>query len=251
MYKMIVTDLDGTLLNFDRVLSEKAREYLQGLKNKGYIIVIATGRTFSSACRVTKNAIFANYLITDAGSATYKTDTKEILFQRVISHHDVESILKYWNSSFEYIDICDEDNYHKYLGPNTSLPNLKDISHISIKMKNDSLTDELFSSIERDFENLTMFVMRDSFKEGKSIEIVPKGVSKYAAVHELAEHLKIPNEQIISFGDSPNDLDMIKNCGFGVAMKNAVDEVKELADAITYKDYNEDGVIDFLKNIIK
>ena len=92
--------------------------------------------------------------------------------------------------------------------------------------------------------------MQDSFKSDKSIEVSSKNVSKYAAIKKLADLLNIKNDEIVAFGDSPNDLDMIKNCGFGVSMKNALDEVKKVSDATTVKDHNDDGMTDFLKNIL-
>lgn len=71
------------------------------------------------------------------------------------------------------------------------------------------------------------------------------------SISKLANLLSIPNEKIIAFGDGLNDIDMLKNCGIGVAMKNALFEVKEVSDYITSKTNEEDGVIDFLEKFLK
>ena len=60
----------------------------------------------------------------------------------------------------------------------------------------------------------------------------------------------ILNENIIAFGDGLNDVDMLKKCGVGVAMKNALPEVKEQADYITSRTNNENGVVEFLKEYL-
>lgn len=66
MVKMIVTDLDGTLLNENEKVSNTSKQYLKRLKDMGCIIIIATGRIYASALKTTDGAEFANYLITDA-----------------------------------------------------------------------------------------------------------------------------------------------------------------------------------------
>lgn len=250
---MIVTDLDGTLLNRERKLPRITEEYLISLKEKGYIVVIATGRNFVSAKKHTNGAKFANYLISDGGSCTYIPDTEEALFKNVIPKKTIEKILSLWSDDFEYLQLCDKNSYIKYRGENARefLSSPEDIVHISIKMKDNELTEKLFQNLERQFSNLEVLLMQDSFKEDKSVELVPKGISKYSAIHKLADYLDISNDEIIAFGDSPNDIDMLENCGFGVAMKNALKEVKEKATAVTIKDYNEFGVVEFLKNIIE
>ena len=79
---------------------------------------------------------------------------------------------------------------------------------------------------------------------------MPKGVGKGKAILSLAEKLSIPKEKTMAFGDSMNDEQMIKMCGFGVAMQNALDYIKEQADFITEKDNNHDGISDFLEKYV-
>ena len=72
--KMIVVDLDGTLLNINKECSNKTKKYLKRLKDLGYIIVIATGRVLRSAVVVTGGAEFANYIVASSGSVIYDMD---------------------------------------------------------------------------------------------------------------------------------------------------------------------------------
>ena len=91
---------------------------------------------------------------------------------------------------------------------------------------------------------------RASFSDRKWIETIKKGCTKYTAISQLANHLNINNDEIIAFGDGLNDIDMIKNCGIGVALSNALPLVKESANFITTYNHENDGVIEFLKEYL-
>ncbi|MCI9233396.1 MAG: Cof-type HAD-IIB family hydrolase [Bacilli bacterium] len=264
MMKMIVTDLDGTLLNEMRKPSEETKKYLMKLKEQGYIIVIATGRIYISILEATDGANFANYLIADTGACTYNLKGAP-LFQNIISKEIVEKVLDYYSDDCRFIDICDKNMIYKY--SKTEIENTYfvktvtnkeeilnknlDVSHISIAMKANHAVLELYEILKTDFPELEILIMQDSFKDNQWIEITKKGVSKYHAVSQLADYLGIKNEEIIAFGDGLNDIDMIANCGYGVALKNALPEVKNVAHDVTLFDNCSDGVIHYLQNIIE
>ena len=85
--------------------------------------------------------------------------------------------------------------------------------------------------------------------ERKWIEVVKKNVSKFNAIKFISNIEKIDIKNTISFGDSYNDLEMISKCGVGVAMENAIDELKEKAKYVT-KSCNDNGIIYFLNQYI-
>lgn len=263
MFKMIATDLDGTLLNKSRKVSEQTKQYLMKLKEQGYIIVIATGRIYTSILDATDGALFANYLISDTGACVYKSNGAPI-FQHLISRNCVERIFNYYNSNCRFIDICDKNMIYKYSKTeveNTSfvktvtekeeiLRNNLEVSHISVVMNTNEQVLELYSKLVEDFKELEILVMQDSFKDNKWIEMTAKGCSKYNAIKELIHYLGISNDEVIAFGDGRNDIDMIENCGFGVALANALPEVKKVAKDITLFENHEDGVIHYLESMI-
>lgn len=264
MMKMIVTDLDGTLLNKMRKPTEETKQYLKSLKEQGYIIVIATGRIYVSALTATDGAIFANYIIADTGACTYQV-TGEPIFQNLIGKETVEKLFEYYNEEFRFMDVCDKNMIYKYsktevensdfvktvINPNDILKEGLEISHVSIVMNTNEAVLNLYEKLIMEFPELEILIMQDSFKDNKWIEMTAKGCSKYRAIKNLADHLEIKNEEIIAFGDGRNDIDMIRNCGFGVALANALPEVKEVAKDITSLDNNHDGVICYLQSIIK
>ena len=261
---MLVFDMDGTLLDNNRNMPSENIDYLNRLKNDGYIIVIATGRTISSAYNRLNNINCVNYIISDTGAKIYDLDKKKIIYNRSISNDIASEILDLYNDNFRDIDICSNGKYYKYslcLEENSDivktykdkkrlLNDINDIDHIGMGFKNDDCTIEMYNYINANYKCFDCIIMQDSFEGGKWLEILPKGSSKYNAINELAKNLNISNNEIMAFGDGLNDVEMIEKCGKGVAMANALDEVKEKADYTTRKNNEELGVIDFLKEYL-
>lgn len=261
---MMVFDLDGTLLDNNRDMPSENIEYLNKLKNNGYIIVIATGRTVKSAYNRLNNNNCVNYIISDTGAKIYNLDKKEIIYNKSISNDIASNILNLYDNNFRYIDICSNGKYYKYSlfleensevvktykDKNDLLDDINEIDHIGMSFKDDKYVFEIYDYINKNFNDLDCIIMQDSFADGKWLEILPKGSSKYNAINELAKYLNISNDEIMAFGDGLNDIEMIEKCGIGVAMANALDEVKSKANYITKKTNEELGVIDFLDNYL-
>ena len=264
--KMIVMDLDGTLLNNEKRVEEKSINYLRSLKEKGHVITIATGRNLGSALSATDGAEFANYIVSDAGAVVYKTNKWNNIYINSIPEAIANRILSYFDESkFKCINICDKNYYYKYTkyyfgrskadknftNKDEILKQCGNITHISIDFLNNEAVDEYYKSFSLKFPELSINTMQDSFDDKKWLEITMNGVSKYNGILEIAKHEDILNENIIAFGDGLNDIDMIEGCGTGVAMNNALKEVKEVSNYVTEKTNNENGIIEFLKEYLK
>ncbi len=260
MFKMIVVDLDGTILNNEKKLSKDTKKYLKMLKKKGYIIVIATGRIYRSALKITHGAKFANYIITDTGTCIYSVSHKKAIMKQTIPQTTIQKFFAYYDEKCRYIDICSKNKIYKYSKEKENnsivktmmekkyiLKKCPNASHISIAMKTNEDVIALYNKMLKEIPELDILVMQDSFSQRKWLETMPKGVSKYSSIKILADSLKIANEEIIAFGDGLNDIEMLEKCGYGVALLNSLEEVKRRADDITKFDYNHDGVIKYLK----
>ena len=261
--KMIVTDLDGTLLDINKNCTTRTKEYLQKLKNEGKIIVIATGRVLNSAIKITEGAKFANYIISNTGSIIYDVENKKEIFRANISNKDVNKICSLYNEEFEYIDVCDSMYYNRYTNiseierilcvekienKDKFLETCENAVHIRISTKSNENIEEVRDIIKSEIPYLDIKIMQDSFSNKKYIEIYQPNVSKYKGVQKIAQIEGIHNKSIIAFGDSLNDIDMIKNCGIGVAMGNSLERIKEIANYTTIS-HNQNGVIEFLEKI--
>ena len=259
--KMIVVDLDGTLLNINQGCSKKTKRYLKRLKELGHIVVIATGRILKDAIEITDGALFANYVIASAGGVIYDMDNRKILKKNNISIDDVRMICSYNNEDIRHIEMGDLFYYHKYVNEgifknkfskmidniDEFLNNCDDIFHITFKLKDMNKLDEYYKKFDND--SLSILIMQDSFKDERYLEIFKEGVSKYNGIKYIMDILNIDNKNVITFGDGLNDVDMIKNSGIGVAMGNALMEVKNVSDYTTIS-HNEDGVIYFLRGYL-
>ena len=201
--KMLVFDLDGTLLDNDRNMISENIDYLNKLKNNGYITVIATGRTIPSAYNRLKNINCVNYIISDTGAKIYDLDKKEIIYSKSISRNTTIQMLNLYNDNFKYIDICSDGKYYKYSlfleensnvvktykDKNQLLEDISEIDHIAMSFKNNDYTYEMYEYINTNFKDIECIIMQDSFENSKTLEILPKGVSKYNSINELAKYL--------------------------------------------------------------
>lgn len=258
--KLIVMDLDGTLLNSMKMVSFESRNYLMNLRKEGYIIAIATGRTLKSALLATNGADFAQCIICSSGAVVFDNLNKKILKSSAISSSDAKDIIGLYDKDTSYISVNDLEYYNKYgedieienyvskkiIDVNQFLKDKNDIYHMCIKFKNDKNAEKVSKYILNNFNELTAYTVSCHYAGDKNVDINKKGITKYSAIKYIANLCSINNDDIIAFGDSENDLHMIKNSGVGVAMLNALDEVKDSANYIT-KTNDENGVIEFLK----
>lgn len=254
--KIIALDLDGTLLNSEGITREETKNYLKKLKEKGHIITIATGRILYRALIGTDGAEFADYIVSDAGAAVFKNKETnwEKIYTKPIEKEITEEIASYYNKNkFMTVNICSKDMIHHYdstINIKEFLKNIDEIIHVSVSCINNEITEEYFKIFTEKFSMLKIEIMQDSFAKVKWLEIFQKDIEKYKGITEIARLEEISNENIIAFGDGLNDVEMLKKCGIGVAMKNALPEVKEQADYITSKTNNENGVVEFLKEYL-
>lgn len=266
--KIIAMDLDGSLLNENGIISNISMEYLKKLKKEGHIIVIATGRILNSAKLATKGADFANYIVGNAGAAVYKNDENNKwipIYEKLIPYKVAESFFKYFNENeFSHISLCNSEKIYRYTknfdkddkvvinlkNEEEIKNNIKSIIHVSIGFRNNDLVKKYKEKFCLKYPELKISIMQDSFREKQWIEITQKDVEKYKGISKIADIEKIKNEDIISFGDGLNDLEMIEKSGIGVAMKNALPQVKQIANFITEKNNQENGIIEFLKTMV-
>ena len=257
--KLIAIDLDGTLLNDDKKISVETKNYLMSLKKMGYIIVIATGRNLKSAYYVTDGAPFAHCIISSSGASVFDNLNKKLLKEEALPLEKVCDVSKLYNDDIKYIefndiefhnifgkDIKKSDVVNEVINMDEFLKDKNDILQLAIAFDNDEMAIKTNNYIKENIEGLNPYTARCKYSEHLYIEVLKEGVSKYSAVSYLARLCGISNDDIIAIGDSENDLTMVKNSGIGVAMENAVSELKQVAKYIT-KSNNENGVMEFLK----
>lgn len=269
-YKLICTDMDGTLLNDKHDISEENKSALIKAHNKGIAIAITTGRLFTSA-RAYSDLIGFNVPIIAANGAYIRDSDKDsCIFNCSFSYDELLFIydtLKKNNlpSIFYTHDTAISEkplaNDHPYVIHNKMMPDYKinfcikeDIKELLHKysneiskvicIENNTEKHDTLLKVKEELKSTNLFEVVSS--SSNNFEVMKKGISKGNAVKELAKSLNIDRSEIICFGDNENDLSMIKYAGLGVAMGNACQLLKDNADYITDTNINS-GVAKALK----
>ena len=257
-YKMICIDMDGTLLNSKKKLSEVNKIALKKAFDEGVHIIICTGRNSRSALYFANEIGIKSAAIANNGAIVMDEDGDVLIFKEALEKEQCQKILEI---SRKYKTV---PNFHAlgkiYLNSkfrmfvnniffNRNVPEKYKIQSIYLKEKSawTSLFDEKteifgkcimldpsrekLKKLQGELDTTNMFETTYSGKY--CLEINSKGVSKGRAVRILGEHYGIKQEEIICIGDNGNDISMIKYAGLGVAMKNGTQAVKDVSDYIT------------------
>lgn len=264
MSKMIVMDMDGTLLRSDDTCSKEVEEYLNKLKEEGNIIVLATGRCFEEVMSSVDNAFFANYIISHTGSVIYDISKEKFIFESKIPVDSVNEIASlYDEKTIERISFVTLNKYNRFtldyyqdskfvhmISDVNELKNIcNDVFNICIRLKQNNYVDILIDEMKIKFKDLDFIIMQDSFGSDKRIEIVSKGVSKSTSIDKLVKLESMDKKDVICFGDGLTDIDMIEYSSVSVAMGNALEDVKNVCKYVTDTNDN-DGIIVFLKKYL-
>lgn len=253
---LIFFDIDGTLVGEDgRTMPESARSAIQQARANGHICMVNTGRTLALVGEeITGQTEFDGLAL---GCGTMVVYHGETLFHKSFtveeSRRIVEGLRKY------RIDACLEGSGNNYLEEEEKIVTdtfrefLKRFDGYGYDNFDAGLGqfDKFYAYVDdvkkmdafrQEFEVWLDFVDR---KEGY-FEIMPKGCSKASAIELVAEKLGIPVEETVAIGDSSNDIPMIERAHIGIAMGNATEDVKEIADFVTGA-VEQDGIMKALK----
>ena len=270
--KLITLDLDGTLLNSDKQLSNRNRLALTAVASKGIYIVPATDRPAGSLTPYARELPFLRYVIAVNGALVSDIATGETLIKNEISNADalrIIEVLKAFNGIYDcYIDGCGYMNadmlakaadytvdiHHYELVKSTRRPVGDLSSYLRTAGSSVQKSQIMFRSrAERDAalteigRQLPEFLLSCTY--ATNIEINSPDASKGAALRFLCGHLGISTENTMSFGDGSNDISMLKAAGIGVIMSNADEELYRYGDIIA-PSCDEDGVARIIEEYV-
>lgn len=257
-YKLIATDMDGTLLNKNVEIAPNNIEYIKKAQENGLIFVLASGRpTF--AMREAENILemqkFSGYIISYNGGEIIECKTNKSIFKQGIDKEDVISMYNYaMENNLSFITYVDDtiymNEYNEYTSVEVKFTKAKyeiieDINSLDFSkiIKCMLLSDENKLIEEEKKLNSSSYAKKLFFARSLPIflEVVNKDVDKGKTLNKLAKILKLEKEEIIGVGDSYNDIPLLVNSGLKVSPNNAKKEIKELSDYVGCS--NEDGII--------
>ncbi|MBE4909327.1 HAD family phosphatase [Bacillus luteolus] len=263
---LIALDLDGTLLTDSKTISERNKRAIEAAKQEGHHVMIATGRPFRSSSMyyqelglttpiVNFNGAFVHHplkdswgvhhnpldlhVVKDIVEASEAFKAKNILAEvmdDVYFHYHDETLLDIFGMGEPRIETGDLRTILKY-DPTSVLIHAEEsqVEHIR-----KHLSDVHAEVIDH----------RRWAAPWHVIEIVKFGLNKAVGIEKVASFYGIPKDRIIAFGDEDNDLEMIEYAGHGIAMGNAIPQLKNIASSVTLSN-EDDGIALYLEDVLK
>lgn len=269
MYRLISLDMDATVLQSDHTISEKTKNTLRKASQNGIEIMMNTGRTYSEAKNYIDEMDFVNYAALANGSIIY--DKRANDFIRV-SNMDIELIAKAHELAKEYaheVVLLVSGERHTYadsiyknsLGAEQHRRicgegNLRFVDNLVEEFQERFIakglligSNETLQKIKTTLEEHFGERIRLPFSLSCALEILEEGMDKSNALHRIMQIKNLKKEQVMAIGDGENDVGMLKAAGYAVAMGNAVEKLKSVADFITLTN-NEHGVAHAVENLV-
>ncbi len=275
MYKLIAIDLDGTLLTDNKDITKENLKTIHHLIDRGYEVVIATGRNYYSARYLTKEIKDPLTYIANNGNIVRNSIDDKVLLSMYVEPDNCKIILQegqsrglhpiihvdYYEEGYDI--ILDEDGVSKYYQnrhPKNIVRHKKVESYFTNRLDRvlamvypgdrDLLLD-FHNTINKKYPNrFNSHVMENVIMAEALLEIMNPMGTKWNTLEKYSKSKGIKPSEIIAIGDDNNDIEMIKNAGLGIAMKNGSKLVKNNAKIITEKNNNESGVAFELKRVL-
>ncbi|MDE6655374.1 MAG: Cof-type HAD-IIB family hydrolase [Anaeroplasmataceae bacterium] len=256
MIKLCTIDLDGTLFDHQKRISDENKLAIKTAKENGCKIVIATGRPYNGVLPVLKELDLisdSDYVICYNGAKVFNTKTMELIFSTTISGKVVKEL---------YIESKRLKTYFHAFKKNEDLITDVHNPYTDVEVKLNKIVDHIvdFNTMDEHEEFLKCMMVGEGLSVDEAmknlnpkyyeaysvvrsapifLEFLNKTTNKGSALEALASYLNINIEETMAIGDAGNDLAMIEKAGLGVAMENSFPEVKKVANFITTS--NEDS----------
>jgi Cof subfamily protein (haloacid dehalogenase superfamily) len=263
-YKMIVVDMDDTLLTDDHKISDENATMLLKAQEMGVYVVLASGRPTSAMIGYAKDLqcdVNNSYMISFNGSTIIDLKEDKVLFEHALTKEQIHSIYDFSKENnthiITYLDgkIISE-RHSEYIDIESTItglelvivPSFKDaVSTSAVKcllLEEPNYLKTVEPILKSAMPDLSVCMSKPFF-----LEAAPNGVHKGAAVQILAEKLNILASEIIAIGNAGNDLTMVQYAGLGVWVGNVDDDLREFGDVIVASNNNH-GVAEVVKRFI-
>lgn len=262
MYKMVAIDMDDTLLTDELTITPGTVDAIVQAMEAGVIITLATGRMFPSALPFASQLGLNVPVITYQGAIVKNIAGDATMYERFVTPDISRRLIEIAHEKDLHLQVYQDDILY-CAQENDKIQRYAKIAGVPYTIEEDlsRLCDRAFSKLlyydEPEVIDRLADELREEFGDAAHItkskpyflEVMHPEANKGRALLHLAQTLGIKQSEIIGIGDSYNDLDLISEAGLGVAMGNAPDDVKRLADYVTYSN-NEEGVRHVLEKFV-
>lgn len=259
-YQVLVLDLDGTLTNSKKEISEPTRKALLEIQENGKIIVLASGRPVNGIVPLAKALElerFGGYMLAFNGARITKCSTGDVIYNRTIPPEVIRPIWEYAKSipGLDIISYTDKKVLsgiapNQYVRLESSINGMEVVpvedfpSFLNFPVNkllicgNGEVLETMIGPLQKQYHGLLNIYRSEPY----FLEIMPRNIDKAHSLQKLLSSIGLTADQMICCGDGYNDLSMIEYAGLGVAMANAQPLIKESADFIT-RSNDEDGIL--------
>ncbi|MCW8809954.1 MAG: HAD family hydrolase [Ignavibacteriaceae bacterium] len=268
--KLIVTDIDGTLVDDNGKLGSESKKLLMEIMKQDVSISLATGRLHSATTELAKELSLNGYIISLDGAVIKEFKSGKTIFESFLKTRHVKKAISISDDLLVNIVLCHASSIY-YTEYNSVIPSLLSKYGALYKQVNSyeeylSGTLEIVCSsdvkysikqMERSFNfPISIGCSTSYFRSKKNenifyLEIRKAGSSKGKALEKLLKHISLKAEQTAVIGDWYNDITLFETKALKVAVANAIPELLNKADVVTEKTNNEDGVAEFFEMVLK
>lgn len=239
--KLIAIDMDGTLLNENYEISDYTKSMIVHAQNNGIQVILSTGRPIEFSYNFHLELGLTSDLVTTNGAQVWSAD-KQLLKEHTFESYIAEDLWHYGNLNDYYMWMVATNELFRYSSRPENFHNYK-----WIKLGFGRLTKEQKNAVLNKVNIYSELEVTSSSRS--NVEVNVKNVNKATGLKLICDRLGITFDNMVAIGDSLNDKSMIKAAQIGVAMDNAIPEIKEVSDYIT--DSNKsDGVGKFIERLL-
>lgn len=249
-YKAVIADVDGTLFAPSEMPSprpsDKMIDAVKKVTDMGVAFSIASGRSLSWVEEIIKGFDLKTPIILDNGARIYDCKNKKYVWESLLPKEISKSVISFLAKDKSLRIIVNDDGRRL-----EDISKIKDwkISKILVLGVSPDKAERLYQQLQIIPNIHVTKSVSGTGEKSQSVHVTNFDATKQIAVGKLEELLGVRKEEIIGIGDSYNDFPLLMASGLKVAMKNAVPEIKEIADYIA-PSYEEEGVIDVLERFI-
>lgn len=265
-YKMLVLDIDGTLTNNKKEITEYTRKIIVRMQKEGVIVVLASGRPgygIRSAASQLLLEQYGGFILSYNGGRIMECSTGRIVYEKTIPAETVKHIydrVKYTDAAlmtYEEDAIITEEPDNQYVIKESFINQMqvKKVDNFSDYVKFSPVKclvaadKEYLLGIENDLKSYFGEQLSIYRSEPYFLEIMSKNIDKAASLEYLLSYTGVDRAQTAACGDGLNDISMIKFAGLGIAMANAQEAAKQVCDYVT-KSNEEEGVAYAIEHLI-
>jgi len=263
-----VVDIDGTLLNKDGAISDEDRDALAKVCESGIKVALSTGRVVKACVGIMAQLSLGGYHIFFDGALVSNPETDEEVYVRPISKELIRQAIEFSHLNKIPVDFYSATRYfveREFWGSDIrrdfykTPPTVADYSRVWQQERIIKATLTVRSPEEKagasdfyqHFKDVLAFswTSTPAYPEVDFINVLAPDVSKGEALEALASYLGIPLPEVVAIGDGANDISLLSKAGLAIAMANASDELKAVADHVTL-DVDHSGVAVAIKQFL-